>query len=113
MENIIKVLRQPGYGISRNDAGMDTCRGLNMWSRLRILSGDAAQIQSGGVQLYLKENGYQRLKSFADHTEISLFPGINIVVGPNGCGKSNIVDAYAGCWGKLTFAIYGGRKAKM
>ncbi|RME80418.1 MAG: chromosome segregation protein SMC [Zetaproteobacteria bacterium] len=32
-------------------------------------------------------------KSFADPTEIALGPGVNVVVGPNGCGKSNIVDA--------------------
>jgi chromosome segregation protein len=32
-------------------------------------------------------------KSFAQKTLIELNPGINAVVGPNGCGKSNIVDA--------------------
>jgi chromosome segregation protein len=32
-------------------------------------------------------------KSFADHTEVMLGDGITAVVGPNGCGKSNIADA--------------------
>ncbi|MCY2925368.1 MAG: chromosome segregation protein SMC, partial [Planctomycetota bacterium] len=32
-------------------------------------------------------------KSFADRTELDFHDGISVVVGPNGCGKSNIVDA--------------------
>src|SRR3989454_12098009 len=32
-------------------------------------------------------------KSFCDRTEIRLQDGITAVVGPNGCGKSNIGDA--------------------
>ena len=32
-------------------------------------------------------------KSFADRTEITFHDGITAVVGPNGCGKSNISDA--------------------
>ncbi|MGH7927783.1 MAG: chromosome segregation SMC family protein, partial [Candidatus Binatia bacterium] len=32
-------------------------------------------------------------KSFAQRTVVELNPGITAVVGPNGCGKSNIVDA--------------------
>ena len=32
-------------------------------------------------------------KSFVDRTTIEFPPGILAVVGPNGCGKSNVVDA--------------------
>lgn len=32
-------------------------------------------------------------KSFADRTLVEFRPGVTAVVGPNGCGKSNVVDA--------------------
>ncbi len=32
-------------------------------------------------------------KSFVDPTELKVEPGMTAIIGPNGCGKSNIVDA--------------------
>src|SRR4051812_10391014 len=32
-------------------------------------------------------------KSFVDATELLIEPGLTGIVGPNGCGKSNLVDA--------------------
>lgn len=43
--------------------------------------------------MYLKQIEIRGFKSFADKTVLKLFPGMTAVVGPNGCGKSNIVDA--------------------
>lgn len=39
---------------------------------------------------HLRLNGF---KSFADRAEVDIGPGLNGIVGPNGCGKSNLVEA--------------------
>ncbi len=43
--------------------------------------------------MYLSKLELHGFKSFAERTSLQFDPGVTAVVGPNGCGKSNIVDA--------------------
>lgn len=43
--------------------------------------------------MYLKQLDIVGFKTFADPVRIDFAPGSTALVGPNGCGKSNIVDA--------------------
>jgi chromosome segregation protein len=50
--------------------------------------------------MHLKSLNIVGFKTFADETEIAFDPGFTAVVGPNGCGKSNIVDSVKWVFGE-------------
>jgi chromosome segregation protein len=44
----------------------------------------------------------QGFKSFVDKTELDIGPGLTGIVGPNGCGKSNLVEALSWVMGETS-----------
>ena len=58
----------------------------------------------------IKKVSVHGFKSFMDRLDIPLPPGISAIVGPNGCGKSNVVDAIRWAMGEQSAKQLRGRQ---
>ena len=47
-------------------------------------------------------------KSFVDNTDVTIAPGVTGIVGPNGCGKSNLIEALAWVMGETSARLMRG-----
>ena len=64
--------------------------------------GDVRGRRDTSTPVHLRSIKLRGFKSFPDPIEVSLEPGVAVVVGPNGSGKSNVADAIVWAAGSLT-----------
>ena len=67
------------------------------------------RVSEESSMIFLKRLEAQGFKSFAEPIDISFEHSLIGIVGPNGCGKSNINDAIRWCLGETINEVFAGQ----
>jgi chromosome segregation protein len=62
--------------------------------------------------LYLKRLDVHGFKSFANKTQMQFTPGVTCIIGPNGCGKTNVADSIRWVLGEHSRSALRARKTE-
>ena len=90
------ISRFPGHADlhpQRQDAREDGDLGDARAAAQARRSASAASGRGGGDRLRIRRLKLSGFKSFVEPAELRIEPGLTGVVGPNGCGKSNLLEA--------------------
>ena len=86
---------------------------LPLWRSPRVAAAGRVALTKVGTGVWrLSKLDIRGFKSFAEHSRLEFPAGITAVVGPNGCGKSNISDAIIWALGEQSTAALRAQRMK-